>query len=261
MSLEKRLAEVTAQVSGSDRRAAEAQSAGGVGSWEWDGVADTIQWSGELSRIYGVESVSNRSLDEFLALVHADDHARMQAAYQSDQQFSLEHRIVRADGGIRVIRIHGEAIADDGGPRLGMRGIGQDVTDRNAAEQARAGLAALVECSEDAIITKTTDGVITSWNRGAQELFGYTAGEAIGRPIAIIVPAERQRELAEILAQINRGERVEPLETVRLTKNGCASLTSSSPVSPEPASSTATRPRTEAIAGLIGAPYWRPTSR
>jgi diguanylate cyclase (GGDEF)-like protein/PAS domain S-box-containing protein len=219
---ERGVADLTVHRSGSDLRAEEAQSARGVGTWEWDGVADTIQWSNELGRIYGVESDSHRSLDEFLVLVHADDRARTQTAYHADQQISLEHRIVRADGTVRVIRVRGDAIMGDGGQRSGMRGTAQDVTACNAAEDALAGLAALVDCSEDAIITKTSEGVITSWNRGAQELFGYTAGEAVGRPIAIIVPAERRRELSRIMAQINGRERIEPLETVRLTKSGRA---------------------------------------
>jgi diguanylate cyclase (GGDEF)-like protein/PAS domain S-box-containing protein len=86
--------------------------------------------------------------------------------------------------------------------------------------RVRGYLAALVDSSEDAIITKTLDGVIDSWNPGAQELFGYTAQEALGESIAMLFPLERRDELAQILRQINRGERVEPLETVRVAKDG-----------------------------------------
>ena len=81
-------------------------------------------------------------------------------------------------------------------------------------------LAAIVESSDDAIITKTLDGTITSWNRGAELLYGHTAAEAIGRPISLIIPPERPDELPSIMARLRRGERVDHYETVRLRKDG-----------------------------------------
>jgi PAS domain S-box-containing protein len=87
-------------------------------------------------------------------------------------------------------------------------------------EEARARLAAIVESSEDAIISKTLDGIITSWNRGAERLFGYTAREAVGRPVTLIVPPERLDEEPAILQRIRRGDRVDHFETVRLAKGG-----------------------------------------
>jgi PAS domain S-box-containing protein len=89
------------------------------------------------------------------------------------------------------------------------------------AEQAEAlaQMAAIVENSDDAIIGKTLGGVIRSWNRGAQRLFGYTAAEVIGRPITLIVPPELLDEERQILAALNRGERIEHYETTRLTKD------------------------------------------
>jgi PAS domain S-box-containing protein len=81
-------------------------------------------------------------------------------------------------------------------------------------------LAAVVESSEDAIITKTFDGTITSWNRAAEILFGYSAGEAIGQSIDIIVPAERRGEVSEIIATIGKGGRIRHIETVRRAKDG-----------------------------------------
>jgi diguanylate cyclase (GGDEF)-like protein/PAS domain S-box-containing protein len=208
------------------RQLVEAQSVGGFGSWEWDVSAGTIEWSAELCRIYGLEPGPKRGFEEWLAIGHPDDRAQMQAtvqtAYESRQPFALEHRIVRSDGAVRMIHGRGEVISDDAGRPLRMLGTGQDVTDRKAAEEARGRLAALVDSSEDAIIAETLDGVIESWNRGAQELFGYSAEETVGQPIAMLVVPERQDELAQILAQIKRGERVEALETVRIAKSGRA---------------------------------------
>jgi two-component system cell cycle sensor histidine kinase/response regulator CckA len=87
-------------------------------------------------------------------------------------------------------------------------------------ERAIAHLAAIVESSEDAIISKTVDGVILTWNQGAEHVYGYTASEAIGQPMTLLIPDDRIGEEAEILARIGRGERVEHLETVRRKKNG-----------------------------------------
>lgn len=92
--------------------------------------------------------------------------------------------------------------------------------ERAFGEQAAQRLAAIVESSEDAIVAKDLNGVITNWNRGAERLFGYTAEEAVGRPITIVIPPNRLDEEPEILARIRRGERVEHFETVRRRKDG-----------------------------------------
>jgi PAS domain S-box-containing protein len=81
-------------------------------------------------------------------------------------------------------------------------------------------LASIVESSDDAIVGKSLEGVITSWNRGAQRLLGYSAEEAIGRPIAILIPPDRMREEEQVLASIRAGRRVEPFETIRVQKGG-----------------------------------------
>ncbi len=77
-----------------------------------------------------------------------------------------------------------------------------------------------MESSDDAIISKNLDGVITSWNRGAERIFGYAAGEAVGRPITIIIPEDRQGEEREILTRLRRGERIDHFETIRQRKDG-----------------------------------------
>jgi len=76
-------------------------------------------------------------------------------------------------------------------------------------EQARLLLAAIVDSSGDAIIGKTLDGTVTSWNRAAEAIFGYTAEEMLGRPLAILLPADRMREEDEIIAKVSRGERID----------------------------------------------------
>ena len=95
-----------------------------------------------------------------------------------------------------------------------------EVTAHAAANRATALLAAIVGSSDDAIVSKNVDGIITSWNLGAERLFGYTATEAIGQPITLIIPPERQNEEKDILARIRRGEKTDHFETVRVRKDG-----------------------------------------
>jgi PAS domain S-box-containing protein len=101
-----------------------------------------------------------------------------------------------------------------------MRVYGTDITERRQAEAAVARLAAFVESSDDAIIGKDLQGIVTSWNAGAEKTFGYAAHEMTGQPITRLVPLERQQEEAEILSRIKRGENVPHFETVRMRKDG-----------------------------------------
>ena len=92
--------------------------------------------------------------------------------------------------------------------------------ERSRSDLDRARLAAVVENSDDAIITKSLDGVITCWNKGAERIFGYTAQETIGRPVAMLIPQERQNEEPGILARLRRGDRIDHYETLRQRKDG-----------------------------------------
>ena len=95
-----------------------------------------------------------------------------------------------------------------------------DITHRKRAEEAKAHLAAIVACSSEGIISKSLDGTIKSWNRGAEKIFGYSAAEMVGKSIRRLIPAERQNEEEEILARISKGEQVSNYETVRLCRDG-----------------------------------------
>ena len=99
--------------------------------------------------------------------------------------------------------------------------VTRDITDRQEAERAAILLASIVNSSEDAIISKDLNGVITSWKKSAERLFGYSAAEAVGRSIAaLLIPADRQDEEADILARLRLGERVDHFTTVRQRKDG-----------------------------------------
>jgi PAS domain S-box-containing protein len=96
----------------------------------------------------------------------------------------------------------------------------RDVTERKRAEEARNRLAAIVESSDDAIVSKALDGSIVSWNAGAEKVFGYSAEEAVGRPITFIIPPDHLDEEPQILERLKRGQQIEHFETIRLRKDG-----------------------------------------
>ena len=130
-----------------------------------------------------------------------------------------EERLRCKDGSIREALISTNVFSRNG-KFVHTRCFTRDITERKQAEGVRARLAAIVESSDDAIVGKDLNGIITSWNFGAERLFGYTAQEAIGKPISILIPAERLNEEPTILERIRRGERIEHYETIRRRKDG-----------------------------------------
>jgi PAS domain S-box-containing protein len=111
-------------------------------------------------------------------------------------------------------------IRDEAGATVGAVLVFRDVSERRRTDLARAHLAAIVESSDDAIVSKTLQSVILSWNKGAERLFGYTADEAIGQSITMLIPTERLAEEEHILDRVSRGDHVAHFETVRVGKDG-----------------------------------------
>jgi PAS domain S-box-containing protein len=128
--------------------------------------------------------------------------------------------LIARDGTERPIDDSAAPIRDEAGTPVGAVLVFRDVTERTRAEEAQLRLAAIVESSDDAIVSKSLDGVIRTWNAGAERLFGYTPEEAVGRPITLLIPPERLAEEQEILTRLRRGERIEHYETVRVAKDG-----------------------------------------
>ncbi len=166
------------------------------------------------------------SRDEFLAMrIHeirpeADvprllaEVARMQPGYGAAGEW--RHR--RKDGTVIDVQITRATLEFHG--RRAMLVVAQDITARKRAEDEQMRLAAIVASSDDAIFSKTLDGTIVSWNAGAERMYGYTAAEAIGRPVSVLAPPDRPGEIPEILRRLKRGEHVVHLETERIRKNG-----------------------------------------
>ena len=132
----------------------------------------------------------------------------------------LEFEMVRKDGTHFPALLSAIAVTDSNGNYVMSRSSVYDLTERKRAEQKTLELGAIVESSDDAIIGKTLDGVITSWNRGAERIYGYTETEMVGKSMAILVPPGREDDLPQILRKINSGEHIKHYETVRRTKDG-----------------------------------------
>ncbi|MBG6233903.1 PAS domain S-box-containing protein [Pedobacter sp. CAN_A7] len=128
--------------------------------------------------------------------------------------------IERPDRTIKNVMLYARPIFDKNKCQIGTHSILVDVTNMDVTDKKQAILSAIVESTDNAIISKNLDGKVTSWNPGAQQIFGYTESEMVGQSILKIIPADRQTEEIEILDRLKKGERIEHLQTMRLTKSG-----------------------------------------
>jgi len=156
--------------------------------------------------------------------VHPDDRESCLAAYSlafaEQKPFSLEHRLRRFDGEYAWLLNNGVPHFSPDGDFLGFIGACVDITLRKQAEEDRSRLAAIIKFSDDAILSRDLNGIITSWNRGAERLFGYSAAEALGQHVTMLIPPDRVDESPSVMERIRRGESVEHYETVRRCKDG-----------------------------------------
>ena len=128
--------------------------------------------------------------------------------------------IQRPDGSIRTILPHPSPVFSPDGALIGATDILMDITEQKNSEEKQAMLAAIVESSDDAIISKKLDGTITSWNKAAERLFGHSEADAIGKHISILIPFERLAEEQLIIEKVSNNQKVDHFETIRITKNG-----------------------------------------
>lgn len=149
------------------------------------------------------------------------DECPMAVAVRERRPIRGEEAIAERPDGSRVAFVpYPTPLHDASGLFLGAVNMLMDVGDRKRADEHAERLSAIVESSDDAIISKDLNGVIKSWNSGAEHLFGYTAEEVVGKPVTILIPEERIDEEPGILDRIRRGERIDHYETVRRRKDG-----------------------------------------
>ncbi|MGN6734685.1 MAG: PAS domain S-box protein, partial [Candidatus Binatia bacterium] len=175
---------------------------------------------------YGAEQAAGRPLREVFNIVNEFTREAVENPVErvlSDGQIVglANHTVLLCpDGGEIPIDDSAAPIQDGDGAITGVVLVFRDISERRRAEKTQATLAAIVESSDDAIVSKDLNGRIMTWNLGAERLFGYREDEAIGQPITLIIPPERIHEEAEILRRIRNGERIDHYETVRIRKDG-----------------------------------------
>ena len=155
-------------------------------------------------------------------IVAAEDRERFREFNEKicgGQKGALEFDFIGLRGTRRHMETYAAPLNQPDGKTVQLA-ISRDITERRAAHRAAALLASIVDSSDDAIVSKNLDGTITSWNKGAERIFGYAAAEAIGRNITLIIPTDRLNEEMDIIARIRRGERVDHFQTVRKRKDG-----------------------------------------
>jgi PAS domain S-box-containing protein len=156
--------------------------------------------------------------------VHPEDQEAMLAAWrravETTNVYDHEQRSRYRDGNYRWVHGHAVPVRDEHGEVREWIGTSSDITERMAVEATTARLASIIESSRDAIVSETLDGIILDWNPGAETLYGYAAGEAVGRHVSFVIPPEQAPEPTEVLPRLGRGELVPPFETLRLRKDG-----------------------------------------
>ncbi len=212
LRLEKTTAHLAAIVTSSDDA---------IISKDLDGVITS--WNRSAQRMFGydAEEAIGKSITMLIPPDHLEEEPGILARIRRGETIDHYETIRRRkDGTLIDISITVSPLRNTAGEIVGASKIARDVTERKKAAQSVAMYAAIVESSEDAIISKNLDGVITSWNRSAERMFGYDAHEAVGRSITMLIPPDHIDEEPTILGRIRRGESLRHYETVRRRKDG-----------------------------------------
>jgi PAS domain S-box-containing protein len=190
--------------------------------WQLSGPIEF--WNTGAERLYGFtpEEAIGQSSHALLQTKFPIQFAELVKQLRNERYWSGELRHICKDGREVVVESRHQLMSDGT-----VIEVNRDVTERKQIEAALKDteqqvrwLASIVEFSDDAIVSKNLDGIITSWNKGAERVFGYTSEEVVGQPITIIIPHDRRDEEREILTRIRRGERIEHFETIRQRKHG-----------------------------------------
>ncbi|MBK1441390.1 PAS domain S-box protein [Parapedobacter sp. ISTM3] len=213
-----------------------AKEAAQLGMFDLDVKSGKLEWDERCRALFGVDHEDQVTYEkDFLDGLYPHDREHVQMAVsdaldktKTGGRYDIEYRTGgHANKPLRWIRAKGKVYFDDHDNPLRFIGCVQDVTEQKVNEIAlqesverKARLAAIVETSDDAIVSKTLQGMITSWNKAAQRMFGYTPEEAIGQHISLIIPRARLPEEDYIIGEIRAGNRVDHFNTIRVTKDG-----------------------------------------
>lgn len=199
----------------------------------FEGIQDAIychdlefritNWSPAAERMFGytVPEVLGQSVFLLIPEDKYSEKEKIMKEVLNNKRISQYRTIRLTRSGKQIpVALSISPIKNEDGQIIGTSQIVHDVSFEQLAEEKQSRLAAIIESSEDAIISKTLDGIITTWNKGAEHIFGYTEEEAVGRPITILLPADRLGEEETIIASLRRGEKVDHIQTIRKTKDG-----------------------------------------
>jgi PAS domain S-box-containing protein len=210
----------------SEKGLAEAQKMAHIGNWEWDTETDKAYWSEEMYRIFKrAPQELAPPYNEFLNYIHPDDrdyvdNTLQKKAADGEKTHSVDYRIVLANKEERTVYMQSEAVFDEKNTRVRVKGIIQDITERKRSEEKLQILANAMESSNDAIVTLSLDGVISSWNKAAEQIYGYSAEEILGEDISILEPENIKGEIKQFSEKIKQGKNVQHYESTRLKKDG-----------------------------------------
>jgi PAS domain S-box-containing protein len=191
-----------------------------VVSTSLDGTIES--WNRAAERLFGhlATDVIGRSIAVLAPTDHAANEELMRRVRQGERLGFFETTRIRKDGEpIEILLALSPIVAPDGEP-IGISMIARDATERKRIERDVHQLAAIVDSSDDAIVSKDLNGIVTSWNRAAEQMFGYTADEIVGKSITTIIPPERLPEEEYVLSRIRKAMPLEHFETVRVRKDG-----------------------------------------
>ena len=190
-------------------------------SEDLDGIIRT--WNPGAKRLFGytAEEVIGKPITLLIPMDRHDEESDILSRIRRGECIDHYETVrQRKDGSLVEISVTVSPIKNAEGRIIGASKIGRDITERKRSEQVEKRFASIVESSDDAIVSKDLDGIINTWNPGAERLFGYTAKEIIGKPITLLIPTDRHGEESDILSRIRRGECVDHYETVRQRKDG-----------------------------------------
>ena len=208
----------------SEERLALALEASHSGAWDLDLVSNETALSQSFRALHGFSPDEPVSYRKWLRRLSKQDRKRLirslAESLREGTEFAIEYCIQLPATGERWLAAAGRVLRDEQSRPVRLIGINSDITARKRSEIARAQLAAIVESSDDAIISTDLAGNITSWNLGAERLYGYSAAETTGQPISMLIPSERDDEMLTILQRVTQGEAMESYETRRRRKDG-----------------------------------------
>ncbi len=219
------LQQINHELAESESRLTMAIESTNLGALDWNPADGSLYLSPEAHVIFGLAAGTVITPGDIYALIYSEDLTAVQEMEKvittnPDVDYDLTFRITRADdNNLRWIRIQGRVHFNTHGQAIRFIGTVLDVTEEKQAEEKSAKLAAIIESSDDAIISKTLESVITSWNKSAERMFGYRADEIIGETIYKLIPPDRTDEEPEILSRLKNGDRVTHFETKRMTKD------------------------------------------